>query len=68
MMIVWFRKIAAGSAARVFLVLRNLVEVCRAHVYGAGAGNDPNRRCAATFDLDGLFDTPIQPNLARCGR
>ena len=22
----------------------------------------------ATFDLDGLFDTPVQPNLARCGR
>ena len=22
----------------------------------------------ATFDLDGLFDTPVQPNLAHCGR
>ena len=22
----------------------------------------------ASFDLDGLFDTPVQPNLARCGR
>ena len=22
----------------------------------------------ATFDLDGLFDTPVQPNIARCGR
>ena len=22
----------------------------------------------ATFNLDGLFDTPVQPNLARCGR
>ena len=22
----------------------------------------------ATFDLDGLFETPVQPNLARCGR
>ena len=30
--------------------------------------NDPNRRFTATFDLDGLFDTPVQPNLARCGR
>ena len=22
----------------------------------------------ATFDLEGLFDTPVQPNIARCGR
>ena len=22
----------------------------------------------ATFDLDGLFETPVQPNVARCGR
>lgn len=27
-----------------------------------------NRRYTAMFDLDGLFDTPVQPNLARCGR
>lgn len=30
--------------------------------------NNPNRRYTASFDLDGLFDTPVQPNLARCGR
>jgi hypothetical protein len=30
--------------------------------------NDPNRRFTATFDLEGLFETPVQPNLARCGR
>ncbi len=30
--------------------------------------NNPNRRYTATFDLNGLFDTPVQPNLARCGR
>ncbi len=30
--------------------------------------NNPNRRYSATFDLDGLFETPVQPNLARCGR
>ena len=29
---------------------------------------NPNRSYTATFDLDGLFDTPVQPNLARCGR
>jgi hypothetical protein len=34
----------------------------------AYARNDPNRRFTATFDLDGLFETPVQPNLARCGR
>ena len=30
--------------------------------------NNPNRRYTATFDLDGVFETPVQPNLARCGR
>ena len=30
--------------------------------------NNPNRRYTATWNLDGLFDTPVQPNLARCGR
>ena len=30
--------------------------------------NNPSRRYTVTFDLDGLFDTPVQPNLARCGR
>ncbi len=29
------------------------------------SGSDP---LTATFDLDGLFDTPVQPNIARCGR
>jgi len=29
--------------------------------------NSPNRRYTAAFALDGLFDTPVQPNLARCG-
>ena len=27
-----------------------------------------NESYTAIFDLDGLFDTPVQPNLARCGR
>ena len=30
--------------------------------------NSPNHRYTATFDLDGLFDTPVQPNIPRCGR
>ena len=30
--------------------------------------NNPNRRYTATFNLDGLFETTVQPNLARCGR
>ena len=29
------------------------------------SGADP---LTTTFNLDGLFDTPVQPNLARCGR
>ena len=29
------------------------------------SGSDP---FTATFDLEGLFETPVQPNLARCGR
>lgn len=32
------------------------------------ARNDANSHYTATFDLDGLFETPVQPNLARCGR
>ena len=28
----------------------------------------PSETFTATFDLDGLFDTPVQPNLAHCGR
>ena len=32
------------------------------------ARGDENTRYTATFDLDGLFETPVQPNLARCGR
>ena len=34
----------------------------------AQARDNPNEIYTATFDLDGLFDTPVQPNLARCGR
>ncbi len=30
--------------------------------------DNANRRYTATWPLDGLFETPIQPNLARCGR
>ncbi len=30
--------------------------------------NNSNHRYTATWNLDGLFDTPVQPNLARCGR
>ncbi len=30
--------------------------------------DNPDRRYTSTFDLDGLFETPVQPNLARCGR
>ncbi|MXV79898.1 MAG: hypothetical protein F4X58_13360 [Chloroflexi bacterium] len=29
---------------------------------------DPGRRYTATFVLAGLFETPVQPNLASCGR
>jgi len=29
---------------------------------------DPNRRYVARFELAGLFATPVQPNLASCGR
>ena len=29
---------------------------------------NPNRRYTATWPLNGLFETPIQPNLARCGQ
>ena len=29
------------------------------------SGSDP---LTASFDLEGLFDTPVQPNIARCGR
>ena len=32
------------------------------------ARDDTNSYYTTTFDLDGLFDTPVQPNLARCGR
>ncbi len=32
------------------------------------AHNRPSQTYTATFDLDGLFDTPVQPNMARCGR
>ncbi len=32
------------------------------------ARDDTNSHYTATFDLDGLFETPVQPNLARCGR
>ena len=32
------------------------------------ARNRPSQMYTATFDLDGLFETPVQPNLARCGR
>ena len=34
----------------------------------AHARGDAGRRYTAHFDLTGLFDTPVQPNLARCGR
>ena len=30
--------------------------------------HNPNLRYTATWPLDGLFDTPVQPNLARCSR
>lgn len=30
--------------------------------------HNTDRSYAAVWDLDGLFDTPVQPNLARCGR
>ena len=30
--------------------------------------SNPHQRYTATWQLDGLFDTPVQPNLARCGR
>lgn len=32
------------------------------------ARDGSSQRYTATFDLDGLFDTPVQRNLARCGR
>ena len=32
------------------------------------AQDNPSEVYTATFDLDGLFETPVQPNLARCGR
>ena len=34
----------------------------------AHESGNPARTYTATFDLDGLFDTPVQPNIARCGR
>lgn len=34
----------------------------------AHARNRPSQTYTATFVLDGLFETPVQPNLARCGR
>ena len=34
----------------------------------ARARDDHNQLYTASFDLDGLFETPVQPNLARCGR
>ena len=30
--------------------------------------HNTTRSYAATWNLDGLFDTPVQPNLARCSR
>ena len=29
--------------------------------------DNPNRRFTASFDLDGVFEIPVQANLARCG-
>lgn len=31
------------------------------------AHSGSSQRYSAVFDLDGFFETPVQPNLARCG-
>ena len=67
---------AFGGVRREYQIafVRNSADLFKEMVVAASAGQDVTFRIrsgvdvhTSTFSLDGLFDTPLQPNLVRCG-